>query len=355
MNLFKGKVGWLLRFAVTIGLFVVLFAFFVDVNELLLLVRQVALGWLLVATIVKGVGVLASILRWDQLLRGQGYRVPFGYLTGSFLVGRFFGVFLPSTLGLDGYRAYDMARQAGDAVRSVAVILVEKITGFFILSLLVLVTLPAGLRFLPGQVLAVVFCIFCVPITLSFFLLLKPGIIVWALDKLLGLRFPGKARIEGLLRRSVSAVTVYQDQQRVLFVSVLLGIVVHASTVLMYYCCALAVGVDASLADMLFVGPWIILATVGLPTVAGEGAREFTTLGLLSRIGVGESAAWLVGHLGFWAAEFVPAVLGGIILALRPAQYRPDIQHTGAAAASDAKEGADGAGSAGPSCREGGP
>jgi len=94
----------------------------------------------------------------------------------------------------------------------------------------------------------------------------------------------------------------------------------------MYYFCALAVGVDAGLADMLFVGPWIILATVGLPTVAGEGAREFTALGLLSRIGVGESAAWLVGHLGFWAAEFVPAVLGGLVLALRPAQFRPDIQ-----------------------------
>ena len=126
-------------------------------------------------------GILASIMRWDQLLQGQGYRAPFRYLTGSFLVGRFFGMFLPSTLGLDGYRAYDMARQCGDAVRSVAVIVVEKITGFFTLSLLVLVTLPAGLRFLPPQVLVVVFFIFCVPVIISFFLLLKPSAIEWAL------------------------------------------------------------------------------------------------------------------------------------------------------------------------------
>jgi uncharacterized protein (TIRG00374 family) len=322
----RGKVGWLLRIAVTIGLFAVMFVFFVDLDDLLLAVRQVAVIWLLVATAVKAVGVFASILRWDQLLRGQGYRVPLGYLTGSFLVGRFFGMFLPSTLGLDGYRAYDMARQAKDAVGSVAVILVEKITGFFTLSLLVLFTLPAGVRFLPAQVLVVVFLIFCVPVAISFFLLLRPGLIEWALDRLLRLSFPGKARIEGLLRRSVAAVTVYQDQRGVLLRAVLLGIVVHAATVLMYYFSALAVGVGAGLADMLFVGPWIILATVGLPTVAGEGAREFTALGLLSRIGVGESAAWLVGHLGFWAAEFVPAVLGGIVLALRPAQFRPDIQ-----------------------------
>ncbi len=210
-----------------------------------------------------------------------------------------------------------------------AVIGVEKITGFFTLSLLVLFTLPAGLSFLPAQALVAIFLIFCVPVALSFFLLLKPGIIERAMSKLLAARFPGKAKLEGVLRRSVEAVTVYQDHRDVLFKAVLLGFVVHASTVLMYYCCALAVGVDASLVNMLFVGPWIILATVGIPTIAGEGAREFTALSLLRRIGVNASAAWLVGHLGFWAAEFVPAVIGGIILALRPAQYRPDIERTG--------------------------
>jgi uncharacterized protein (TIRG00374 family) len=330
--LLKGKAGWVLRIGLTIGLFVVMFAFFVDANQLWQDLRQVTVGWLLVATAVKSAGVLASILRWDQLLRGQGYRVPFGYLAASFLVGRFFGVFLPSTLGLDGYRAYDMARQARDAVGSVAVIVVEKITGFFTLSLLVLVTLPAGLRFLPGKVLAIVFCIFCIPVVLSFFLLLRPGLVEWALGRILGLRFPGKAKVEGFLRRAVAAVTVYKDQPGVLFRAVLLGIAVHGSTALMYYFCALAVGVDAGLADMLFVGPWIILATVGLPTIGGEGAREFTALSLLTRIGVGESAAWLVGHLGFWAAEFLPAVAGGIILALRPEQYRPDIREAEAPA-----------------------
>lgn len=324
----RKNLSWILRIAVTVGLFVVMFAFFVNVDELLLAIKQVALVWLLVATAVKAVGIFASILRWDQLLKGQGYRFPLRYLTGSFLVGRFFGMFLPSTLGLDGYRLYDTARQTGDTVGMVAVLGVEKITGFFTLSLLVLLTLPAGVRFLPTQALVAIFIIFCVPVILAFFLLLRPGLLERGMNKLLAARFPGKAKLEGLFRRSVEAVTVYQDHRDVLVKAVLLGFVVHASTVLMYYCCALAVGVDASLGDMLFVGPWIILATVGLPTVAGEGAREFTALGLLRRIGVNESAGWLVGHLGFWAAEFVPAVIGGIILALRPAQYRPDIEHT---------------------------
>jgi len=324
----KGKLGWLLRIVVTVVLFAVMFAFFVKPADLIHDLQQVVVGWLVVAAAVKFVGILASILRWDQLLRGQGYVAPLGYLTSSFLVGRFFGMFLPSTLGLDGYRAYDIARRTHDTPGSVAVILVEKITGFFALSLLILVTLPAGLRFVPAPVLIGAFVIFCVPAILSFILLLRPGIVERAMGWLLRLSFPGKARVEGFLRRSVSAVTVYQDQRAVLVRALLLSLVVHGTTVLVYYFCARAVGVEASLADMLFVGPWIILATVGLPTVGGEGAREFTAVGLLARIGVSESQAFLVGNLGFWVGEFIPVVIGGLILAFRPSEYAPQIRRT---------------------------
>lgn len=325
----KSRASWLIRIAITAGLFVILFVFFVKPGELLRDLRQVALGWLLAATAIKAVGIFASILRWDQLLRGQGYRAPLGYLAGSFLVGRFFGMFLPSTLGLDGYRAIDLGRRAHDGVGSVAVILVEKITGFFTLFVLILVTLPAGVRFVPVQVLAAAGAILFVPVVVAFLLLLRPGLVERVASWLLRLRFPGKARVEGLVRRSVAAVTAYQGQRagRARLVrAVLLGLVVHGTTVLLYYFCARAIAAQASLADMLFVGPWIILATVGLPTMGGEGAREFTALGLLGRIGVGESQAFLVGNLGFWAGEFIPVVLGGLILALRPAHYRPKIE-----------------------------
>jgi len=321
----KSRLSWLLRVAVTVALFAVMFLFVVRPADLANDLRNVAISWLLAAVAVKALGIFASILRWDQLLRGQGYAAPLGYLTGSFLVGRFFGMFLPSTLGLDGYRAYDLARRADDAAGSVAVIVVEKITGFFTLSLLVLVTLPAGVRFVPTPALVAAFAVFCVPAILSFLLLLRPGIIERVADRLLGRSFPGKARVEGLLRRSVTAVTAYHGQRAILLRAVLLGLVVHGATILLYHFCAQAIRAEAGLNDMLFVGPWIILATVGLPTLGGEGAREFTSVGLLARIGVSESQAFLVGNLGFWAGEFIPVVLGGLILAFRPARYVPRI------------------------------
>lgn len=299
--------------------------FFVDVRELIQDVHHVIVAWLVVAALVKMVGIGAAIWRWELLLRGQGLSVPARHLVGAFLVGRFIGMFLPSTLGLDAYRAYDIARRARDTVGSLTVIVVEKITGFFTLSLLVLVSslgllvfVPAGQRLVSARVLLLILLVFCIPVILAFLLLRRPGLF----EKLLSLRFPGRARIEGRLREVVCAVTAYSDQPLLLWGAALLGLVVHGATTLMYFSNALAV--RASPGYMLFVGPLIIVATVVAPTVAGLGAREFTAKGLLGQL-MGEKAV-LAGHLGLWAAELLPAILGGIILAARPAEYRPTIQ-----------------------------
>ncbi|MBN1483135.1 MAG: flippase-like domain-containing protein [Chloroflexia bacterium] len=321
-QLLSGKAGWVLRIVITIGLFALLFVL-IDMREMVDYLRQVLIGWLLVATLVKLVGIGAAIVRWDLLLRAQGIRVPFPHLMGSFMVGRFIGMFLPSTIGLDTYRAYDIAQHAKDAIGSVAVILVEKVTGFFTLSLLVLVTLPAGRRFVPDIVLIIVGAAFCAPVVLAFLLLLRPKLF----ERVLRWDLPFKNRVEGKLREAIAAISAYKDQQGYLWLAVALGLVVHGATAWMYYFSARAVQVEASMADMLFVGPLIIVATVIGPVIAGLGAREGTAVGLLTQVGVPETAAALVGHLGFWTAEAVPALIGGLVLALRPDSYRPAIEH----------------------------
>ena len=56
------------------------------------------------ATLVKFLGVFGNMYRWHLLLVGQGMRFPAGHIIGTFLIGRFLGTFMPSTIGLDGYR-----------------------------------------------------------------------------------------------------------------------------------------------------------------------------------------------------------------------------------------------------------
>jgi len=80
LRLFRGKLGWAIRLAITVGLFALLFTRFVDVNELILDIQRIAPGWVLVAFLVQAVGMAANVLRWDLLLKGQGLRVPLRHL-----------------------------------------------------------------------------------------------------------------------------------------------------------------------------------------------------------------------------------------------------------------------------------
>ncbi|MBC7173937.1 MAG: flippase-like domain-containing protein, partial [Polyangiaceae bacterium] len=85
-----------------------------------------------------------AIARWRILLRTQGIELPIARLARSFLVGRFFGVFTPSTAGLDVYRAVDIGKASGEAMRSAAAIVVEKLCGLLSLALVTFMLLPFG-------------------------------------------------------------------------------------------------------------------------------------------------------------------------------------------------------------------
>jgi len=325
----RKRIGWLLRIGLTLGLFALLFTRVVNLEDLLNEVRQANPTWLALAVLAQAVAIACNILRWDVLLRAQGLRVPFGHLTSTFLVGRFLGTFLPSTIGLDAYRAYDIAARTGATAQSVAVILVEKIIGFFALSGLILVTLPGGASLISAGVRLVLLIVFALPVTLSFVLLLRPGLLRRALD----LPFPARRRLAPKLRNAIEAVSLYHDQPRRLWTATLLGVFVHLGAVLMYFCNAQALNAGVTFTQMLFAGPLIIAATVGLPVVAGEGAREGAAIALLGHI-IPSEKAFLTSHLGFWIGLLL-SLIGGVLYLLRPADYRPQIERLGAQAAGE--------------------
>src|SRR5690606_4647807 len=79
------------------------------------------------------------------LLVGQGIRLPYWRFTvTSFLIGRFIGTFLPSTLGLDGYTLYEAVRYSGQGARAVTAKALEKFIGITGLFLGMVLTMPFG-------------------------------------------------------------------------------------------------------------------------------------------------------------------------------------------------------------------
>ena len=96
----------------------------VDVStETFLLFAGLAMG-------IKFIGVLSSAFAWHLLLIGQGIRFPYWQkIVTSFLIGRFIGTFLPSTIGLDGYTLFEAGKYSNQWPRAITAKGLEKFIG----------------------------------------------------------------------------------------------------------------------------------------------------------------------------------------------------------------------------------
>ncbi len=280
--------------------------------------------FVLFATLIKFVGILASMWRWTLLLRGQGIDLPFRHIFGSFLIGRFLGTFLPSTIGLDGYKLYDASRFSGRSVEASGATLVEKVLGFAGIFLTYLVALPFGISIFgerAGQIMALTIPVALLPLVVIFALFGWPGprLIDWAVERVpLG-------SYTGFLQRLGAAIAAYGGKRGVLLQAAALSFVVHFTTAAMYFFTALAIGVSAAQAgfwQVTFGSTIQIFATVLSPfTVAGEGIREIAQYYLLGHL-MGPAEAIVSAALGFWAAEGL-TLFGGIFWWIRRDNYTP--------------------------------
>ena len=281
--------------------------------------------WLFVglATGIKVIGMLSSMLRWQLMLRGQGIELPFGHLFGSFLIGRAIGTFLPSTAGLDGYTLFDASRFSGKTVEVTAAKFVEKVCGFSGVFLTFLVALPFGIGIFGDY--ATFFAAISIPLAVGVIgglvvVLLYPGFVQWVLETV---PIPAKQRVTGIVTRLSNASAAYRSRPSLVFQILFLSFLVHFTTAVMYYFTALAIGAEGTDFWKITFGSAIqIFATVISPfTIAGEGIREAAQLLLLGSL-IGPAAAIVSAALGFWAAE-APTMLGFVFWWIRPEDYTP--------------------------------
>jgi arylsulfatase A-like enzyme/uncharacterized membrane protein YbhN (UPF0104 family) len=281
--------------------------------------------WLFVglATGIKAIGMVSSMIRWQLMLRGQKIELPFMHIFGSFLIGRAIGTFLPSTAGLDGYTLFDASRFSGKTVEVAAAKFVEKVCGFSGVFLTFLVALPFGIGIFGDY--AMFFAMVSIPIAVGVIgglvtVLLFPGIVQWVL---LNVPIPAKQRISGIVTRISTSAAAYRDHPGLVFQILFLSFLVHFTTAVMYYFTALAIGAEGTDFWKITFGSAIqIFATVISPfTIAGEGIREAAQLLLLGNL-IGPAAAIVSAALGFWAAE-APTMLGFVFWWMRSDDYKP--------------------------------
>jgi uncharacterized membrane protein YbhN (UPF0104 family) len=279
---------------------------------------SVFVPWVLFATFIKFLGIMANIVRWQVLLAAQGLHFGFGWLTASYFVGRFFGIVMPSTLGLDGWRLYDTIRISRKPVECTTVLAIERVTGLVGLLASILLFMPfADLR---GRGIADVLQSMAVPlgavVLFGFLLLLRPGLFAPLI------RLVPIARLRHFLDSAIRSATAYSSRRSALVIALLCAVFGQLTTMAMYFGNAMALQVEGvTMLQVFYAAAVMTLFTFIIPTAAGEGVREFMFVDLLGGR-IPTAKAFLIGHVGFWIEKLLLSFQGGVFLLWAPKSYQ---------------------------------
>jgi len=317
-----------LKLVVSVSLLIYVLAK-VDITLIWSSIREASLLWLAFALSLHFVGLFLSACRWRLLLNAQGIDASLRALSSSYMVGFFFNTFLPTTVGGDITRAYDVSRRGhlmggksptrnrvpreARTEKSIAVILVERSGGVAsLLFLAIVASLFGGRIFARSPSFWLTFCLFL--FLLSFAIaVLNPSVSGWFMRIF---RIRGISKLEGKVAALLEAISVYKSKRKPFFMALAFSLGLQINTVIHCYLIARGLGIDVPVVYFFTIVPLVILILLLPISINGIGVRENAYGFFLGQLGVGMTVSIALAWISF-ALVLIFAVAGGIIYILR--------------------------------------
>lgn len=325
-----GKVRTALSLGVTVVLLVLVLRE-VGVGELAAALRDANLGFIVVAFCVGHVTFLPKVLNWQQLLRAQGHEVPFLALLRLYFVGVFFNNMLPTNVGGDVVRSYEVGQRISDPATGLATVFVERLTGLVVLVALAVLAVLTHPDQIDSPLLTLAVAAACVGLAGITWVAFDPTM----LDLLIRWSPSVLARQLQRFKKFQAALHRYRGQRRLFANSIVLSLLFNAAVILYMYVAVSSFQESVSLSGVFFVVP--ITMVVGMAPFAfnGVGLQEWACVLLFPRIGVSSSVA-LSAMLLIRGITLCTSLLGGVlylqlksrrspesVVAVEPSSVRP--------------------------------
>jgi uncharacterized protein (TIRG00374 family) len=273
--------GSALKIIVSLGLLIVVLQQ-VGWREVWQTLRGARLPYLLVvafALALLGIGVRAY--RWKVLLDALGIHVSLARLTSLYFVGTFFSDFLPTGVGGDVVRAYEVAQRTENRAGAVGTVLVDRATGLLMLFLMASIALLFRYRLVGSQVVALILLLTVVGWGGSVLLMRRD----W-LQRLGLLQWVEKVRQVQEVYEAVRACGL-----RAIAVALGVSFILNLLLIAVNYVIALSLGVQVSLWYFLLFVPIISFLLVLPVSLSGWGVREGGYIYLFAQAGVAAPVA----------------------------------------------------------------
>jgi len=312
---------FLLKLAVTFGLvvFVIYKADLLDPDgrkALWQTLRNVDLFYLGLSFFVSVVANLVSTYKWQVLLLSRRIVVRLYRLFALYYIGKFFNLFLPTGMGGDVVRVYELGKITGTNTESLASVFIDRFTGMITLTVVSLVAVLVSLREhdLPIITYSLAVCVVLISILIWLMLDRRP---LALFSNLVTGRFKSLTPLIQKLARAHDAVRAYKDNLPTLWYTFAISLLFYFLAVINVWVSALAFSREVEFLTILVAVPAIMLI-MNLPvSIGGLGLMEaaytiiFTSFGYSSSLAV--STALLIR-----LKTLIDGVVGSIFFLAKP-------------------------------------
>jgi uncharacterized protein (TIRG00374 family) len=279
----RNRILNILKVVISLGVLAVILSR-VDMTHVLQLLGKMAWIPFVVALLLLLSGSLVRAYRWGALVWALGVRVSWWRLVNLYFVGAFFGQFLPTGVGGDAVKMYELSRDDHKASAAISSVLVDRFLGLFVLFAMALVALIGGYRLVEPRMRILIGVVFVGSLAGVGLVAQRTWIETWG-ERLGISHLLGRIKI---LRDLYASLHEYGPAalSKATVASVAWNLILVGG----YYLLAVAVGIQLSMWHFFLFVPIISVALM-IPSLGGLGVREASTTLLFTQAGVAEPKA----------------------------------------------------------------
>lgn len=267
--------------------------------------------FLMVAVFIGVLVNMVSAYKWYRLTLarqlGAGYWRIFAY----YVVGQFYNMFLPTSVGGDVVRSYELGKFSGRQADAMASVFVERYTGVVVLLLFAALAVIAQLSRFGVDYVVISLSLFGIGLVLIGWLVLDQRAYRLLREKVVGV-IPVSTTIFTKLDSLLSAVDAYRNQPAAIMFALINSVFFYLIAVVNVLITAWVFDVNVTLIHMLLATP-IIMVIMNLPISFGNiGLMEFAYTNVFILMGYGAELGLSVALLMRFKSFFDGAI-GGIL------------------------------------------
>ncbi len=290
-----------------------------NLRTMLMEARELDIFFLSAAVVSYFLAISGGVFRWDILLKAQDIHIRKPFLHQSILIGFFYNNILPTTVGGDAYRVYDLAKNKDvGAPKTSSTVVLERFVGILTGLIYLLASFAFGMHAILSLNMVISLLAFIAAMVMVIIILINPYF--FRLDRLFE-RFRLLKRIKPKLSAFRGIILSYRNRKKQFFICCLYSFIMQFFFILAYWAVSTSMGLAIRLPAFVFMVQVVsIVANIPI-TIGGIGVRENALAFLLVALGTTRSQAALFSFIILFIILF-NAMLGGLVYIAKNLFYR---------------------------------